>query len=431
MQLRTYDPISRQQSNLELRDSPVPEFGISDPLALRLISQGINPAVPVNEERVFGLPAVVECIRMPAQLFGTLRPVVYDESKGYANRVEAKDTWQHKLFRRPSVAGETTTFNFFSDICAAVDGYGNAFAQKIKDTVSGEVVELRVIPADAVRVYRNKDTGEKNFDIRLSARDVRKGLTTEDILHFRGFNFGTLLSGISVIEQYKRQMGNILGIQEFTGRYWAQNASPGGYISLPEESSDMDKEAIDEIASMWEERHGGVVNSSRPAVLKGGAKYEVPPISASSAQLIDGQRFNVEEMARMCNWPAELLMPGNSDTNKMEQLVIRMNVLYLMPRVERIKAVINEDPDLFDGPESPICLDMDYSCLASADTIEQANADMRTVQGGILTPNEVRATRGYPTHPDGDVLYPPAGSGSNTGAEQVGSHGSADGEHVG
>lgn len=394
-----------------------PEFGVTDPTALRLIAQGLGGPVAVTQDKIYGLPTVAECIRQAANMVARLDVKVYDETAGVDNRIEAKNLWQWKLFRSPSL--DNNKFNFYADISSGIDGYGNAFAQKIRGTgrkYKNQIVELRIIHPDKVRVYRD-DSGEKKFDVKFGPRDIQKGLTSSDILHFRGFTIGGGVAGLSLIKQYNAQFTNIIGIQEFIGRYWANDAQPGGYISLPEETSDLDKTALEEILEMWTERHGGVGNKHRPGILKGGAKFESLPIDAASVQMIEGQRYNVEEIARMMDWPVEMIQPSAADTGRMEELNIRLRTYYVEPRCERIRSTFNEDPDLFGDPGGPINMDFDYNKMQVANTIEQANADMRMVQGGINTPNEIRARRGYPSRPDGDILYPPAGVGSNGNAE--------------
>jgi HK97 family phage portal protein len=388
-----------------LRVSPN-EFGSTDPLLMRMLAgQGSPIPLYVSTERVFGIPTVVQCIRMAANQVAQIPVTVYDESAGKVNRVPATTSWQYGLFAHPQL--ESNRFNVFSDLSAGVDGFGNGFAQKIK--TRKQVVELRPIDPNRVRIRKDPKTGDKLFDVIFSPTDRRMGLTIEDILHVRGFTLTGAYSGLSLVQQFRATLGNVLAIQEFTGRYWQNDAGAGGYISVPD--ADLDKNQLDEILETWEETHGGLENKGKPGILMGGAKYETLPISLEDAQFVTSQRFNVEELSRMMDMPVEALQPGASDTVKTEEFLLRLRALYINPRVARIAAAINEDRDLFQG--TPYNLDFDVEALLAADTDSKSVHDLRMRQAGIMTANEIRATKGLPPHPDGDeLLQIPVGAGA-------------------
>lgn len=391
--------------SVALRTTPI-EFGSTDPLALRLMQNASVSGIWVTNDRVFGIPTVIQCIRMAANQVAQVPVTVYDETAGYANRIPATQSWQFGLFAHPML--ESNRFNLFSDLSAGVDGFGNAFAQKIK--TRGRVVELRPIDPNRVRIRKDKATGDKLFDVIFSPSDRRMGMTTEEILHIRGFGLTGAYSGLSLVQQFKASLGNVLAIQEFTGRYWTNDSSPGGYISVPDVVES--KTELDEILETWEEGHSGLANKGKPAILMGGAKWESEAISLEDAQFVNTQKFNVEEMARMMDMPPEALQPSQADTVKTEEFLLRFRSLYINPRVSRIKAAINEDRDLFQG--TPYSLDFDLEAMLQADMDSKSVHDLRMRQGGIMTANEIRATKGLPPHPDGDdLLATPVGAGPN------------------
>lgn len=413
MQVRT---LSGEQ--IEIRSN---EFGSTDPLRLRLLEASSVAGVPVTQQRALSLVTVTQCIRLAAHMVASLRAGVYKEGPDTV-MLPVEDAWQTMLLANPSL--DSTPYDLVSDISASVDGFGNAFVLKVKAKVKRktQVVELRVIPADRVRVYAGKN-GEKLFDVKSEdGRRVTKGLTPDDILHVRGFTFGGRLSGLSPVEHFHNTFGIHLGVNEFAGRYFSNDATPGGYISLPVES-ELEKPQLDEILDMWEERHGGIDNKHRPAILQGGAEYKTAAVSAQTAQLLESQAFQVEDLARMMDWPVEFLVDSKNNARKAEETMDRLLVLHVRPRAERIASAFNSDPDLFLN-DTTVKFDFNWRALKVADTDAKSNEHLRMRQGGILTANEVRAERGYPPHADGDVLQmTPVGGEANPGLDGGGSGG--------
>lgn len=378
----------------------VAEWGNTNPWRFRLAAQHSSSGIQVTNEKVLGLPAIFEGIRMPAQLCAMLDWGVWNLSQPTLPVLNV-DSWQAKLIQAPVA---TNTFNLFQDISAAVDYYANSFTQKIK--ADGEVVALK--PIDPNRVKVNVENGKVTYDIAVSTSKTIKGLTSDDILHVRAFVPDGFVSGVPLFTRFANSLGNNLAVEEFSGSWWKNSGSTSQYISHPDHLSDTQAEQILEV---WEETHTGLHNAGRPAFLTGGATLQQLQVTAEDAQLIASREWSVEDIARMVDWPADALNGGKSELNKTEEFLMRLTTLYLMPRVERIKAAFNNDPDLFEG--TPLWLDAKFSKLRAADLQFESLYDLQSRQGGIETANEIRARRGLPPRADGDQLLPiPVGAGA-------------------
>ena len=396
---------TRSGLDVELRGA-TGEFGSTDPMQWRLISDRQPSGVNVTPEKAVGIPAVLECIRFVSVNVAQLPIVVYDTSDP-AQATPAYNSWQYKLLNF-SPSPDSDGFSMYSDIAACMEGYGNAFIQKLK--ARGKVVELRLLDPERVKV-KVGDDGGKLFDAYLDpkAQKITKDLTTKDILHFRNFTMNGSYSGLSPIQMERLALGNIIALQEYAGRYFANDATPPGYISVPNK---MDGANAKEMLTIWEEEHGGIANHGRPAVLWEGAEWKEIGMNIADALFVEGQRFSVEEVCRIMHFPSELLEPGSTKSLKTEEMALRFLTFYLMPRLERIKATFNNDPDLF-GQGSNLKMDFKVESLLRADAVAQATHDLRMRQGGIMTANEIRATKGLPAMEGGDeLLAVPVGAGA-------------------
>ena len=377
------------------------EFGSTDPMRFRTMNSLAPSGVSVTPEKALGLPAVMECIRMASQNVASL-PVVVFLQKEMTDRTPQYDTWQYELLTDMPFDPDNNKFNLMSDIEACVEGYGNAFVLKTKGKkppVKNQVVKLTIIPPEQVKV-KNVD-GQKFFDVVGKDRVVVENLTTDDILHVRGFTTSGLMSGLSPIAWFRASLGNMIALQEFCGYYWANDATPAGYIKV---DTRVDPAQAREILQIWEEEHGGVQNRGRPGILTGGAEWKSISMNVEDQAYVAANTFSVEEAARMMDWPAELLKPTTADTIRTEELTLRTLQFYLTPRLERIKAAFNADLDLFAG--TPYMMDFQIDQFLRANIEAQSYHDLRMRQAGILTANEIRATKGYPALDDGNTLLP-------------------------
>jgi len=269
------------------------EFGSS---AIPLPGSGFSAftGVPVTSDRTFGLPAVMDAIRLISELTATMDIGTY---RGYLGEKEtAEDSWQDKLLDQPNQ--DQSQFDWLSDVSACVEGYGNSFVEKVK--FRGEVVELIPRDPDFVRVRR--DGNQKLFDVTVDGRT--RTLTSAQVLHIRGFSVRGFLSGFSPVTMHRQALGTALALEEFQGRYFANDATPSGAIVMP---GGITSTRQREILEIWAMSHGGVRNAGKPAVLSGGAEWKNIGVNLVDAQFIEAQKFSVEQVARIFRVPSDLI----------------------------------------------------------------------------------------------------------------------------
>jgi HK97 family phage portal protein len=360
--------------------------------------------IPVTSDRTFGLPAVMAAIRLVSEVTAAMDIGVFRGTGG--DKKVADDSWQDKLMDQPNV--EQSQFDFLSDVSAGVEGYGNSFVEKVK--FRGEVVEL--IPRDPEYCRIRRDGGRKVFDISVDGR-TRSGLTQAQILHVRGFSVSGYASGFSPIAMYRQSLGTALALQEFQGRYFANNAEPGGAIVMPGSTT---KTRALEILDLWSASHGGVSNAGKPGILSGGATWQTIGISLIDAQFIEAQRFSVEQIADMFRVPPDLIgaVIDKGVAATAEQVGLRFLVFYLLPRLRRIELAFASDLDLF--AQTDVYPQFTTDDLLRADAATKAAVEHMQIQDGTLLVDEARADRGRPPLPDGIGQIPqitPVGGGEN------------------
>lgn len=360
----------------------------------------------VTADRATALPAVSAAIRLVADTVGVLPMVVYSGDGPVRDRATA--SWQYRLLHENPAEG-TTAFDFWSDVAANVEGYGNAYAQKIKSR--GRVVELRLLDPTAVDVSLDRDTGEKQFKVRL--RGGTQTFTAADVLQFRGPTIRGGVKGLSPIEQHRRALGVGLALDDFMESYFENGTIISGVIQVP---TNMTRAGARELLEVWSGDHGGTPNAHKPAILYNGATWNPLGVSLQDAQFVESQRFTIEEIARIFRVPAVLLGAGGTRESGIttEQESLRFLQFSLQPRLRRIEAALVADPDLFGA--GSLIPRFDTAELMRVDWATQWNGYHLAVQDGTLLKDEVRAVFGYGPLPGGVGAVPqqtPVGGAPN------------------
>ena len=371
----------------------------------------------VSAEAAAGLSAVGAAVRLVSESIGSLPVIVYRGAE--ANRERAIGAWQYQLIHeRPNM--EQSAMEFWTDVAACIEFSGNAYIQKIK--AGSRVLEMQVVDPMAVRVYRDRDNGEKRFDVSLDGKHVN-GLTTSEILHIRGFNVRGGLVGVSPISEHKQALGVALAAEEYAGRMYANDATPGLAVTVP---GNLGRQQAAEMLQVWNSTHQGMANAGKPAILTNGATLNKLGMTMADAELIASRRYGVEEVARIFRIPPAMLGVESRASNiSAEEESLRFVRYGLMPRLRRIEMALRADDDLFPAGSN---LEPEWLVdgLLRADTQVRYAAYVQARQAGWLSANEIRALENYPPVDGGDqVQQTPVGGAPNTAPPATDTQGGA------
>jgi hypothetical protein len=104
---------------------------------------------------------------------------------------------------------------------------------------------------------------------------------------------------------------------------------------------------------VFEAEHGGLENQAKVRVIGGGSKVETIGLSLQDAQYVESMQLSIDALANIYGVPASLLGGGNKQTGATpitpEHEQMRWFEYGLEPRLARIVATVNSDPDFF-GP---------------------------------------------------------------------------------
>lgn len=389
--------------NVELRTP----FGNEDqiPLPGQAVGGWSYAGKRVTTARATGIPAALKGIRVLGETVGALPMIVYRD--GDNGRDKARDAPQWDLLHtKPNDV--QTPFGFKAFIAASIVGHGGAYVLKAKSR--GKVQAL--YPLNPTRVNVKCVAGELLFRVR---NDKGEGgytdLTTRDVLYIPGLLLDDPYIGVSPFMVAANAVGTTLAVQEYTGRFFEGDATPSGVLQMP---FGADTQQARDTREFWEDRHRGSGKAHRVGVLFGGATYTQVGLDAQSAQIIETQRWGVDEIARVLGLPAWVL--GGTDQNprstpeQRSEDLVRFSILPLGVRIEE---AFHADDDLF--PDKDLFPELLTDGLMRADMAVRNAAYLQARQAGWLSVNDIRRKENEPPiGPEGDEYqFTPVGGAPN------------------
>lgn len=225
----------------------------------------------------------------------------------------------------------------------------------------------------------------------------------EDVVHFRCYNPHTSVRGMSPLEPLRQTLVNEDAARRASTAVWSNGGRPSGYLSHPGTLSDP---ALERLRQQWNDMHAGVDNFGKFAILEEGMEPKVLSLSAEESQYIETRKLNREEVCGAYDMPPPVV--HILDRATFSNIVEQMRSLYrdtMAPILGGFEAVMEDQlvPD-FDvsGDLYPEFL-MDE--VLRGDFEQRVSSYAAAINGGWLSPNEVRAMENLPAEVGGEHPY--------------------------
>lgn len=359
----------------------------------------------VTPQKAYGLPPVLRGIRLYSETIGSLPIIVYrGDPANPDTRTVVADAPQYQLLaRKPN--GLQTPFDFKAYIISSILGFGNAFILKAKSR--GAVQELW--PIDPERVTPEPEGTSIKYKVRVNpGRAV--DMTRADILHIPGVLLSDPFVGVSPLMVAANAIGTSLGAEEFAGRFFDRDATPSGIITVPGSPG---TQVVKDTKELWDNGGAGSRRAHTTRVLYGGMGYQQIGVDAQAAQIIETQRWTVDQAANALSLPSWAL--GGTDQNPRstpEQRNMELLQFSLAPKFVSIEQALHMDDDLF--PDKELAPSFLADGMLRADTLARFQAYVQGRQAGWLSANDVRIKENLPPIEGGDVYQvTPVGGAPN------------------
>lgn len=274
---------------------------------------------------------------------------------------------------------------------------GNAFVRIYRDQ-TGQVANLVVIDPNRIQVTRTPVTREL---IYIIDDNNQYPVVSRDMLHITEMRKAGELRGISRVTDLKDNLGLASALQSFASRFFAQGATTSGVIETP---MGLNREQAKELVDGFDTRHKGYKKAHKTGILTGGAKFVRTGVNPDEAQMLDSQKFAVEQIARIFRVPPHMIgitSAGAMSYNSVEQQNINFVTHTLRPYIAKM-----EDAYSTLLPEGAF-IRFNVDGLLRGDFATRMNGYSIGSQAGFLSVNDIRRFEDLRPVDGGDVYRVP------------------------
>lgn len=344
--------------------------------------------------------AVFACVRLLSEQIATL-PLLTYRRLPEGGKVRATD---HPIYRllHDTPNPYQTAVEFREMLSGHLVLRGNAYAV-IEFSQRGFPVALWPLHPDKVQVFVAPD-GRPAYQVR-KADDSTYWLLADEMLHLRGLSADGYL-GLSPVALAQEAIGVALAAEEHGGRFFSNNAQPGGIVKHPGKLS---KEAYERLRTAWSARHEGNENAYKTAILEEGMEWITVGMTSKDAQFIETRQYQVNDIARIFRVPAWMIGgTGDSMTySNTEQQSLAFVTFSLRPWLVRWEQALFRVL-LTEKEQGQYAIEHLVDALLRGDALTRSQALQVQRAGGALTPNEWREIENRNPIEGGDLMGAPA-----------------------
>jgi len=349
---------------------------------------GDTIAATVNQSTAMGVGAFTAGIRLIAEDIASMPLIVYERLERGKRRAPEHPAYQ---ILHDSPNPEMTSMVFRETGVAHMYSWGNWYAEK---ELNGLGVPVRLWPLRPDRMTPEWKDGKRVYKYVLPDGSGVV-LPARNVFHVPGWGFDGLI-GYSRVTLMRRALEAAMVSAEYGLRTLNNDARPGVTIRHPQQLSPAAKINI---ADSWDERHSGLSNAQRTAVLDEGMTIEHTGFSPEDAQFLESKQWSTVEVAQGLRLAPHKLSDFTRATfSNIEEANIDHVVGTLGPPSVRIEQQMDKD---IIGDRRYFCEHLQDSLLRGK-TLDRYNA-YRLASGGVpwMNGDEIRERENMNPMPDG------------------------------
>lgn len=254
--------------------------------------------VAVSEDVALRVGAVYACVRVIAETVGSLPLNMYRRlDDGGKDRAPAHPL-QRLLHDRPNSWQTSIEFRELMTAHALLRGNAYAYINWRGDSIVDELIPLH---PDRVSVEQRADMALV-YTLRRPDGSTLE-LSQDQVLHLRGLTSDGVL-GRSVISDARDLIGPAFATQQYAGKFWANDATPGVVLKHPAKLS---QDAAIRLKDSWNAAFAGSGNARRTALLEEGMSIERLTMTAEDAQFLETRKLQRSEIAGLFRVPPHMI----------------------------------------------------------------------------------------------------------------------------
>jgi len=288
----------------------------------------------------------------------------------------------------PHTPGEQFIFDIVADFLV----YNNAYALKFRGD-NDRLLLVRIVPHMIGLVGRSHFTVEAYRIYRADGSSF--DVSPQDVIHWRGYNPDDPRKGESYLETLREELASDSAARQATTELHRSGLALPGWIERPLDAPEWSDEARKRFEEDWANR--AKQGKRRSPVLEEGMVFKQGGVSPEDAQILDGRRFTVEQVAGL--YGMKHVPPENEDERRQFYADV------LPPLTDLLAAhlglqILNQE---YDSTEHYFEFNMDEKLMGD----DRLKALTSAAGAPPLTRNEARARLNLPAKEGGDELITP------------------------
>ena len=339
----------------------------------------------ISPESAVELAALYGGVKIIAEDMGTLPCFVYRRGP---NRTTERD-YTHPLYQalhdlpNPEIGAGEFVEMLTAHAVLGLDGFARI------DRIGRRIYLWPLVPPN-VRTDRSA-RGALVYIVR-EPKGSEVTYERDRIFHLRGMMLLNDARGDEVLKRARHVLGLGLAGQEYVGRFYANDASPGVIITRPVGSALLGAEKMLEVKEAWMRWHQGLRRAHEPAILEAGAQAMRLDPDHQKLQLLEARKFAVIEVCRILRIsPHKLADLDRATFSNIEQLNIDHVTHTLSAWVRRwrqaiYRCLLTESEQLADS----LYAEHEVAALLKGDFKTQSDGFRALLEKGVFSINEVR-----------------------------------------
>jgi HK97 family phage portal protein len=360
------------------------------------VGAGSSTGMRITPDTVKRVAAALACVGLISRMMAAFPSGVFKEMPNGGKQLAKKHRVNMLLSTTPNE--RQTRFEWVQMMQGWLELRGNAYSEIVIDK-QGWPEQLLPLHPDHMQV-EILSSGRLRYRYNDPLTAETRLLVQDQVFHLRNWSDDGIV-GQSTVRMGVDIFGTALAAQEYSARFFENDAQPGGIITGANFRTTQDR---DEFLAGWQRQHARR-NRFKLAVLSGAMKFEPVGVHPADAQLLDARKFSRVEICSMFGVPPFLI----GDTEKTaayastEQANIMFGTQCLWPRIVNWEQTcwrdLIQDPNYFAK--------WSMAALLRGDTAARYAAYQVAIQNGWMSQNEVRILEDLNPVLDGDYHWRP------------------------
>nr|WP_064246982.1 phage portal protein [Rhizobium leguminosarum]OAP95110.1 hypothetical protein A4U53_17965 [Rhizobium leguminosarum] len=364
----------------------------------------------ISQEAAIRYSTVLICLRVLSESVASLPCILY-RRRPDGGKDRATD---HPLYQvlHDQANAWNTAFEYTEGTMINLASRGNGYAY-VERNKKGQTIGLIPLNPDGVTITQAVDWTPK-YEVTMPDNSRTK-LSQKDMHHIRG-PMPKGYVGQSMISLSREPIGLGLAAEKFGAHLYKNGVKPSGVLKHP---TQIGPEATENLRQQFQDKYGGLSNSSKPLLLEEGMEWVALSINPNDAQFLETRKFQRTEIAGIFRVPAHLVNDLEKATfSNIEHSSLDFVIHSLRPWLRRWEQAISRDL-LAPGERGEYFAEFQMGDLLRGDFPTRMAGYALGIQNGIWNPDEVRMKENFNRRDDGlgseywrpTNMYPPvAGS---------------------